>query len=152
MLDERCDIWLESHLAGPRTLVHGDFRPDNFAFERNGEIVVFDWQTARFDPGSRDVAYFLAFALPADLRRAHESALLALYYQTLLSHGVQDYSFEQVLTNHRRSVGSAAMRLVMAGAFVEFSNERARQLVAALFERVGAALEDHSFTSWEPTV
>ena len=148
VLGERIEPWIESHLTGPRTLAHGDYRPDNFAFDTAGEIVVFDWQTARYDPGSRDLAYFLAFALPVETRRAHEGSLLELYYHTLLEHGVCDYGFDEVRANYRRSVGSAVVRMVTAGALLDFSSERGRQLAVALMERIGAAVEDHDFTSW----
>ena len=148
VLSMRIEAWIQSHLTGPRTLAHGDLRPDNFAFDESGEIVVFDWQTARHDPGSRDLAYFIAVALPVEVRRAHEASLLDLYHQTLLHYGVRNLGIDEVRTNHRRSIGSAVVRLVTAGALLDFSSERARQLVAALMERINAGVEDHDFKSW----
>lgn len=147
-LTAHVEPWIDTHLMGPRTLAHADYRPDNMAFTPDGGVVVFDWQTARFDAGSRDLAYYLAFGLPVDVRRAHERALLELYHRTLIEHGVGDYGFDEVLTNHRRSMGSAVLRMVSAGAMLDFSSERGRQLAHAIFSRVGSAADDHDFAAW----
>jgi hypothetical protein len=148
MLSDRLEQWIDSHRTGPRTLAHGDFRPDNFAFDASGEMVVFDWQTARYDAASRDLAYFLVFALPVEVRRTNEFELLKLYHRTLQEHGVRDYSFNEVEVNHRRSIGSALARTVTSGALLDFSSERGKQLLAALLERVAGAVEDHDFLKW----
>ncbi|MFN7977387.1 MAG: phosphotransferase [Vicinamibacterales bacterium] len=147
-LMSRYEAWIDSHLAGPRTLSHGDFRPDNMAFTPEGEMVLFDWQTSRFDAPSRDVAYFLAFALSTDVRRQHEAALLALYHQALVDAGVRDYTLDDVRANHRRSVGSAVARMISAGAMLDFSSERGTKLAHAIFSRVAAMAEDHDFLAW----
>lgn len=144
----RYEAWFDTHLAGPRTLSHGDFRPDNMAFTPEGAMLLFDWQTSRFDAPSRDVAYYLAFALPVELRRQHEAALLALYHQALVDAGVHDYTFDDVRANHRRSVGSAVARMISAGAMLDFSSERGTMLAHAIFSRVAAMAEDHDFLEW----
>lgn len=76
---------------GPRCLTHNDFRPDNmmFATAAGGRpVTVLDWQSFAYGAGGVDVAYFLAGALPADVRRAAEPELLARYVRELASHGV----------------------------------------------------------------
>lgn len=147
-LTARAEAWIDTHGTGPRTLAHGDFRPDNMAFTADGGAVVFDWQTARFDAGSRDVAYYLTFALPVEMRRAHERALLELYHDALVEAGVQDYALSDALANHRRSIGSAVARMVSAGAMLDFSSARGAQLAQAIFTRVGSAADDHDFAAW----
>lgn len=144
--------WIDTHLAGPRTLVHADYRPDNMAFTPEGDVVAFDWQTARFDAGSRDLAYYLAFGLPVEMRRAHEPALLALYHQALVEAGVGDYSLDEVRSDYRRSVGSAVLRMISSGAMLDFSSERGTLLARAIFARVGAAAEDHDFAAWVASI
>jgi len=147
-LRDNMEHWYETQLIGPWTLVHGDFRPDNFAFEEDGALRVFDWQTTRRGPPSVDAAYFQILALPVELRRAHEAALLELYHGALVEHGVREYSLDDVRANHRRSVGSAVSRIVTAGALLDFSSPRGQQLMRAFLERVAAGVEDHEFTPW----
>ena len=151
-LAAHAETWIDGHLAGPRTLSHGDYRPDNMAFTSDGDTVLFDWQTARFDAGSRDVAYFLTYALTVDARREHEAALLELYHETLVRSGVRDYTRADVQANHRRSVGTAVSRLLIAGATLDFSSERGTLLARALMARVAAAVDDHDFLGWIETM
>lgn len=147
---ECMEAWYTFMASGPFTLTHGDYRPDNFAFDKNGDMVLFDWQTARRSANSRDLAYFMALALPTALRRDHEQDLLALYHGTLLAAGVSGYSMDQLRRDYRRSLGSALITIVLAGAMLDFSSERGRLLATTLFDRVGTAVEDHDFAAWLP--
>jgi hypothetical protein len=88
--------------TGPRCLVHHDFRPDNMMFGTAAggrPITVLDWQSVTYGAGATDVAYFLAGALPPDVRRAHEPELLRLYLGTLRELGVTGYG-EADLARH----------------------------------------------------
>ena len=145
-LGRRLPEWLEANATGPQTLVHGDFRPDNFAFHEQ-ELVIFDWQGARRSRGTRDLAYFIAFGLPVEQRRATERSLLELYHETLLAGGVTGYSFDDVLAHYRASLGSAVLVMVLAGGMLDFSSERGKHLVRCLSERIAAAVEDHDFAA-----
>ena len=144
------EAWFKTLVAGPFTLTHGDFRPDNFAFHENGEVVLFDWQTARRGANTRDLSYFISVALPPDLRRAHESELLALYHRTLMDSGVSDYTMDQLQKDFRRSIGSVLIVCVYAGALLDFSSERAVQLQRAVCERVSAVVTDYDYAEWLP--
>jgi len=91
--------------AGPRCLTHYDFRPDNmmFASARGGApIAVLDWQSFAYGVGATDVAYFLAGALPRDVRRSAETELLALYHRALRAEGVEDYDAEDLARDYGR--------------------------------------------------
>jgi hypothetical protein len=98
----RVGDWLTTNVSriagprdGPRCLTHNDFRPDNmmFATARGGApVTVLDWQSFAYGVGATDVAYFLAGALPADVRRAAEPELLAIYHRALVAEGVSGYS------------------------------------------------------------
>lgn len=90
---------------GPRCLTHNDFRPDNmmFATAAGGHpVTVLDWQSFAYGVGATDVAYFLAGALPADVRRANEAELLALYHRTLATEGVRGYGADQLARDYAR--------------------------------------------------
>ena len=74
-----------------RAVCHGDFRLDNMLFEVCGgrdPIAVVDWQTTAWDCPIKDLAYFLGCGIGADLRRAHEDELIALYCDTMAGLGV----------------------------------------------------------------
>ena len=136
--------WMQQQGTGPQTLAHGDFRPDNFAFDEQGPVV-FDWQGLRRSRGTRDLAYFLAFGVAVEQRRSTEHDLLHLYHETLLENGVKDYRFDDLQANYRTSLGSPVLTMVIAGGILDFSSERGKHLVECLSERIAAAVEDHDF-------
>jgi len=143
------EVWHDSHLTDSWTLVHGDFRPDNLAFDESGEVVAFDWQTARRYPSSRDLAYYIA-SLKTELRRENEAELLELYHRTLAANGVRDYSMEELRVSYRRSMGTPLYVHVVAGGLMDFSSERGQELARVATERLDAVIEDHNFAEWKP--
>lgn len=101
---------------GPRCLTHNDFRPDNmmFATAAGGyPVTTLDWQSFAYGAGATDVAYFLAGALPAEVRRDHEDELLALYHARLAALGVKDYA----LADLKRHYGRGAYLLFFTAFF-----------------------------------
>lgn len=101
---------------GPRCLTHNDFRPDNMMFGTAAgghPITTLDWQSFAYGAGATDVAYFLAGALPAEVRRAHEDELLGLYHARLTELGVKDYAAADL----KRHYGSGAFLLFFTAFF-----------------------------------
>jgi hypothetical protein len=130
------------------TLVHGDFRLDNFAFAGSGaetELIVFDWNVARRAPGARDLSYLMAFSLPVEQRRAIERNLLEAYHETLMAAGVKGYGFDDLLAHYKIALFSPLARMVIACATLDFSSDRGTRLVRFLGERISALVEDHDF-------
>jgi len=82
--DELLDLYDE----GPTTLVHGDahsgnlFKIGDFA-SGEGTAGLLDWAMVSYQPGMRDVAYYLCNSFPSALRREHEAELLARYREGL---------------------------------------------------------------------
>jgi hypothetical protein len=151
LLGEVITRYYEACSAGPHTLQHGDFRADNFAFRTandRDELVVFDWQTSRKSRGARDVAYFLQGSMSTVQRREMENSLIDLYYETLSEGGVQGYSREQLSRDVRAGVGAALTVGVIAGGLLDFSNDRAIELVRIKTERLDAMLEDYGFADY----
>jgi hypothetical protein len=75
----------------PPTIVHGDFRPDNFLFGRSPEappLAVVDWQTVSKGLGPADVAYFVGGAFDDEQRSRVERDLVESYRQQLNAAGV----------------------------------------------------------------
>jgi Phosphotransferase enzyme family len=112
----------DAHTAdvrAPLGLVHGDFRLDNFLFGGSGECLVVDWQTVTWGPVMLDAAYFLGGSLDVEERRAHEARLVRVYYDTLLQHGVANFSWEQCWGEYRRQVYWGVAMVVAAAMVVE---------------------------------
>jgi Ser/Thr protein kinase RdoA (MazF antagonist) len=97
------EAYRHAQQAGPQTVTHGDFRPDNILFGgKDGEVpvTVVDWQTVSVRAPLLDVSYFIGGALPAADRRANERALLERYLEQLGRYGVTGYSFEDCWHNY----------------------------------------------------
>ena len=84
-----------------RTLVHGDYRLENFMFREDGSLVVLDWQLAHAGGGAQDLAYFLSQNLTVEARREHQESLIDTYFGELVAGGVADYSREQLMRDFR---------------------------------------------------
>jgi aminoglycoside phosphotransferase (APT) family kinase protein len=69
------------HLSAlPFYLLHGDARPDNLLFSRDGgSVALIDWQGVALGPREWDLGYFLAQGLRVEDRRAWTNDLLDLY-------------------------------------------------------------------------
>lgn len=97
--------------AGPRGLVHADFRPDNMLFEGHEtprRVTIVDWQSFAYGPPASDVGYFIAGAVDPALRRTQEQALQAVYLDALAREGAGPYDAD------------AFMRHYIAGAYQHF--------------------------------
>lgn len=69
-------------------LLHGDARPDNLLFLRDGAgVVLVDWQGVALGPREWDIGYFLAQGLQTNDRREWMSDLLDLYVAEYARHG-----------------------------------------------------------------
>ncbi|MCY4390533.1 MAG: phosphotransferase [Chloroflexi bacterium] len=94
----------ERGAASAATLVHGDFRIENFLFGQPGtpdEIVFIDWQLSGYGSGLRDMAYFVSQGFDPDERREVEDDLIATYHASLVEYGVSGYSLAQCHEDYR---------------------------------------------------
>jgi hypothetical protein len=131
--------------TGPRCLTHNDFRPDNmmFATPAGGRpFTMLDWQSYAYGTGPTDLAYFLAGAIPPDVRRANEAELLQLYLDTLTAHGVTSYDMAQL-----RAAYAKGAYLLFSTAFfaamIVTQTERGDRMFLQMIESATAHLEDH---------
>jgi aminoglycoside/choline kinase family phosphotransferase len=87
----------------PMTLNHGDFRLANLFFDDSKQdanaVVPVDWQQAKRARAGTDLATFLMGNLKMADRRKFETQLLAIYYDELVSGGVSDLSYDELLTD-----------------------------------------------------
>jgi hypothetical protein len=85
---------LDMTSRGPHCLIHFDPHLGNISLNRDGEIVLMDWQFFRAGHWSHDVSYFISSVLTTEDRRQAERDLLAYYLERLRAHGGQPPSFE----------------------------------------------------------
>lgn len=148
----RVGDWLASQGAdfatqydGPRCLTHNDFRPDNMMFGTAAggyPVTVLDWQSFAYGAGGTDVAYFLAGALPPDVRRAHEAQFLELYLATLGKHGVTGYGMADL----KRDYGRGAYLLFLTAFFAAMivtQTERGDRMFLQMIESAATHMDDH---------
>lgn len=91
-------------MTTPNSLVHGDARIENIAFEVGkgpDSVRIFDWAGALRGPAIYDLTYFIAGSLDTNLRRSMESDLLEAYYTEMLAGGVQNFSMDDLKENMR---------------------------------------------------
>jgi len=118
---------------------------------------VLDWQTVALGSPAWDVAMFLSSSLSVEDRRAAEGDLLDRYVRQLSSHGVSDYSLEEL----RQEYGLALL-VLLAGTLHWLSavdpaeamgRERALQEDAlAAGGRLMSAVLDHDVAALLPAL
>jgi hypothetical protein len=134
---------------GPRCLTHNDFRPDNmmFASQAGGyPVTVLDWQSFAYGAGPTDLAYFLAGALPAELRRAHEPEFLQLYLDTLIELGVTDYGLTDLKRHYGRG-GYLLFTTAFFAAMIVTQTERGDRMFLQMLGSAADHMWDHGAVS-----
>ena len=119
----------------PRTLIHGDFDPNNLLFgavDGPTPIAVIDWQFLEYAPGVLDMSRFLSDALsPQDLTE-HETMLLENYHAGLMENGVEGYDFDQCLRAYRLSVLKQFCHAVSFASRLDSVDENARRRLESI--------------------
>ena len=86
------------------TVIHGDAHTWNFIFPRagQGETYLIDWQLWHLDIGARDLAFMIGLHWDRSARQKLELPLLRFYHEHLISAGIDNYSFDDLLLDYRR--------------------------------------------------
>jgi len=122
--------------GSPVTLVHGDFRPDNFLFGRTPgapPLAVVDWQTYSPGLGPTDLAYLLGGSFEPAARRALEADVLAAYRSRLAAAGI-DYPAADCWRDYRWGSLHGVMIAVTA-LVVAARTERGDEVLTLMAER-----------------
>ena len=142
--------------AGPRTLVHGDYRGENMFFgaqagagasASNGasagdDFAVVDWQGCGLGPGLYDVAYFLGTnVVPGDRRRIERDAL-AEYHDIVCRLGAGDFTFDDCWRSYRQNMLGVLIACIVGCGGLDLGFQRLHDLVKSALERALAAVED----------
>lgn len=122
----------------PETVIHLDFRPDNFLFAVAPDappLVVVDWQTVTTGPAMSDVAYVLGGSFVPAARAANERRLVQEYREHLATHGV-DYDENTAWTDYRRGAIWGVVMSVIATSLAA-NTERGNEMLTVMAARAG---------------
>jgi hypothetical protein len=120
----------------PATIVHGDFRPDNFLVGQTPAatpLAVVDWQTVGLGLGVADVAYFVGGAFEPERRRVVERPLLEDYRSELTKYGVA-YGADDCWRDYRWSTLHGVIISVLATLMAE-QTERGDAMLTLMARR-----------------
>ena len=129
--------------SSPVSLVHGDFKLGNIFFDDSAEgakkIVAFHWQLVGRVKAASDVGTFVMQSFSTKSRRQHEHQLLAEYHASLTDLGVEDYSYDQFISDVQVSL--LPRLIIRVSVFSRFGQrylktpdgvERAKKLLESL--------------------
>ena len=137
---------IKSMLAqSPRTIVHGDYRLDNFYHLPTADYsvpLVMDWEFCGIGRGPFDLATLVCEAFPPAQRRREEWGLLTEYHSALVANGVTSYSLTQCWFDYRISMLDIFALWIVAGAFCDYSGPRATTFLSNTLQRLDAAISD----------
>ena len=141
----------------PTTICHGDFRADNLMFDDAAtgreHVGILDWQISFRAGGIADVCYLTTQSMTVEDRRAHERALVDVWYDAVssaLGAAPDGYTAEQAWTDYRRMTGGLTVYGVVAAGGMDPSNERGLELVTDMASRSFAAALDLDAASFIP--
>lgn len=122
----------------PRTIVHGDFRPDNFLFGQTPAappLAIVDWQTVGLGSGVTDLAYLFGGALTPEHRADVERDLVDEYRGRIVSSGVE-YPADDCWRDYRLGTLHGMLITVIATVVAEHT-ERGDDLFTLMATRHG---------------
>ncbi|HVF48468.1 MAG TPA: hypothetical protein VNA19_00195 [Pyrinomonadaceae bacterium] len=97
-------VWGRLTQARGLTVTHGDAHWWNLLYPResSGERVrLFDWHLWHVDVGARDLAFMIALGWYPERRAALERRLVRRYHESLLAHGVGNYTWSDCWNDYR---------------------------------------------------
>ena len=106
LLASKYEIWGRLTETAGLTVTHGDAHWWNFLYPREFDkhrVRIFDWQLWHFDVGARDLAFLIALGGYAERRAVTEKNLLRQYYDSLIKHGVRNYTWDDCWNDYRWS-------------------------------------------------
>jgi len=138
--------WIHETMAtGPQSLIHGDFRQDNFMFGSKPDhrpFVMLDMQAPIITKSIHDIAYLLTQSMDVDVRRVQEKQLVARYHAALSELGVENYSLEQAWDDYRLAAIHCLEYAVIIAGTLEPGNERGLQFAEGCLRRSCQAIVD----------
>lgn len=140
LLASKYKIWGRLTDATGLTVTHGDAHWWNLLYPRDADkhrVRLFDWQLWHVDVGARDIAYMVALGGYSERRATMEQELIRRYYESLIAHGVRNFSWDDCWNDYRWS----ALRNLNVPV-VQWSQGRDAELWSGNLERAMLAYED----------
>jgi hypothetical protein len=140
LLASKYKIWGRLTDAAGLTVTHGDAHWWNLLYPYDmgkHQVRLFDWQLWHVDVGARDMAYMIALGGYAERRVVMEKNLMRRYYDSLIAHGVRNYTWDDCWNDYR---WSAIRNLNIP--IIQWSEGRSTELWQANLERAMFAYQD----------
>lgn len=140
LLASKYKIWGRLTESKGLTVTHGDAHWWNLLYPRETNkqrVRLFDWQLWHVDVGARDIAFMVALGGYSERRPALEQNLIRHYYDSLITHGVSNYTWIDCWNDYR---WSAVRNLNVA--VVQWSQGRSEKLWSGNLERAMLAYDD----------
>lgn len=122
----------------PRTVVHLDYRPDNFMFGTNPDappLAVVDWQTCTDGNAMWDLAYMIGGGFEPNRRSEVERPLLDDYRARMAAAGV-DYDSDRMWRDYRHASLWGVVMTVIA-TILAAETERGNEMLTVMGQRHG---------------
>jgi hypothetical protein len=106
LLASKEKIWGHLTDATRLTVTHGDAHWWNLLYPRDAtkhRVCLFDWQLWHLDLGPRDLAFMIALGGYSERMSSMEPRLVRHYYDTLVAHGVRNYTWDDCWRDYRWS-------------------------------------------------
>ena len=127
--------WVADFAASPGTIIHGDYRTDNFMFGADGAATVLDWQLATRCPGAYDLHYYLSLSADPDIVDDHFDSLIEHYRTSMIAAGGTPPETEALL-DQMRGVGMWMTCLgIVNFSQIDPTNERGEELFLSMWKR-----------------
>lgn len=159
-----CGRWLNDHGASvfipfitsslrrldkkhfPSTLIHGDYRAENFLFPQNGlkDFMVFDFQLMKELNGMNDVSYMLISSMTVKDVSANERKLLMCYMKAMRANGADDLTWAEILIHYQISIAT----MVLITFFTVVDNVTADDAKTANMSKSYVRRCNMAVTSW----
>jgi len=140
LLASKHEIWGHLTSASGLTVTHGDAHWWNFLYPRDASkhrVCLFDWQLWHIDLGARDIAFTIALGGYSERMASIEQDLVRHYYDSLIAHGVRNYTWVDCWNDYRWS----ALRNLNVPV-VQWSQGKSEQLWRSNLERAMLAHDE----------
>ena len=127
--------WVADFAAQPSTIIHGDYRTDNFMFADDGSITVLDWQLASRAPGAYDLQYYLAISADPDVVTADVEGLVEHYRSSMIAAGGTPPSTADLLDQMRGVAMWMTCLGIVTFSQIDPANERGEELFLTMWRR-----------------
>lgn len=107
------------------TLIHGDSHIYNFMFSHNQDKapIIVDFQFWGVGIGARDMAHLTRVSFPENFSEEVHQLIVKKYYEALLAHGVQGYTWDTCWNDYRKQVASMLLIPMIQYAFFNLKYE-----------------------------